>query len=62
MTIELRRDDSLGPDGEYYIAAKNGRAWWGGMTTKALQDMRKFNDRIKFMDFGDDDTYLFRYS
>jgi len=24
---------SLGPDGEYYLKAKNGRAWWGGVST-----------------------------
>jgi hypothetical protein len=53
---------SLGPSGEYYVAAKNGRAWWGGMSEKGLQCGRKCNHGIKFMDFGDDDAFLIRYS
>ncbi len=53
---------SLGPAGEYYLKAKNGRAWWGGMTTENLATATKHRDRIEFMDFGDDDTFFLRYS
>ncbi|EJK64907.1 hypothetical protein THAOC_14305, partial [Thalassiosira oceanica] len=49
---------SLGPDGEYYVSAKNGRAWWGGMHADNLSIARKVQDRIKFMDFGDYDSFF----
>ncbi|KAL9191312.1 hypothetical protein ACHAXT_001018 [Thalassiosira profunda] len=52
---------SLGPDGEYFLSAKNGRAWWGGMSEKQLALVRKHKNEVKFMDFGDYDAFLFRY-
>mmetsp|Transcript_36919 Transcript_36919/g.110599 ORF Transcript_36919/g.110599 Transcript_36919/m.110599 type:complete len:468 (-) Transcript_36919:97-1500(-) len=53
---------SLGPKGEYFISAENGKAWWGGMTNKGLKSIRSVKDGIKFIDFGDDDSYLCRYT
>jgi hypothetical protein len=53
---------SLGPLGEYYVRARNGRSWWGGMTTKNLQAVRSFKDRLTFLDFGDDNAYFLRYT
>ena len=53
---------SLGPNGEYYLSARNGRAWWGGMTTDNMKRTKKYSDRIKFLDFGIDDSYILRYS
>ncbi|EJK69390.1 hypothetical protein THAOC_09363 [Thalassiosira oceanica] len=53
---------SLGPDGEYYVGAEDGRAWWGGMHADNLSIAGKVKDRIKFMDFGDDDSFFFGYS
>jgi len=53
---------SLGPCGEWYVRVRNGRAWWGGITTKTLKHMGKYNDKIKFIDFCDDGCYLFRYT
>jgi|AntRauTorckE5430_2_1112549.scaffolds.fasta_scaffold02108_2 hypothetical protein len=53
---------SLGPDGEYYVSAKNGRKWWGGMTTSALQSISEYRDRVKFIDFSDYGEYICRYS
>eukprot|EP00523_Entomoneis_sp_CCMP467_P014636 CAMPEP_0168772292 /NCGR_PEP_ID=MMETSP0725-20121227/3881_1 /TAXON_ID=265536 /ORGANISM="Amphiprora sp., Strain CCMP467" /LENGTH=484 /DNA_ID=CAMNT_0008821805 /DNA_START=1 /DNA_END=1456 /DNA_ORIENTATION=- len=47
---------SLGPNGEYYVAAKNGRSWWGGVSSKASKAIGNFGNRIRFMDFGDDYT------
>jgi hypothetical protein len=51
---------SLGPNGEYYMSALNGRCWWGGMSNKAFVYIGKFRDSITFMDFGDNNSYLFR--
>jgi len=52
---------SLGPDGEYYLKAKNGRAWWGGVSTSTLNTIAKHKDNLTFLDFGNDDTYLLRF-
>mmetsp|Transcript_14561 Transcript_14561/g.17713 ORF Transcript_14561/g.17713 Transcript_14561/m.17713 type:complete len:510 (-) Transcript_14561:61-1590(-) len=52
---------SLGPKGEYFISARNGRNWYGGMKTHQSNQLTKIRDRITFMDFGDDDTFLARY-
>jgi hypothetical protein len=54
---------SLGPSGEYFLQAKNGRAWWGGgMAPKNRSIAGKHKNRITFMDFGDNDTFLYRYT
>ena len=60
-----RRSDlacvSLGPDGEWYMKANNGKSWWGGVSDRCSNEIKSIKDRIKFMDFGDDDSYLIRY-
>ena len=53
---------SLGPDGEYYMSAKNGEAWWGGTTNENIASIAKAGDRVEFIDFADDDTFLCRYT
>ena len=53
---------SLGPDDEYFLAAKNGRAWWGGMTTDALKQVDGYKNRLKFLDFGRDGAFVARYT
>jgi hypothetical protein len=53
---------ALGPAGEYFLKARNGRAWWGGLTEENLDMARQHGDRIQFMDFGDDDAFLYRYT
>jgi len=53
---------SLGPDGEYFISAKNGKGWWGGMLEKNLKLVAKVKDRVQFIDFGDDDAFICRYT
>ena len=53
---------SLGPDGEYYMSAKNGKAWWGGTTSENIASIAKVSDRVKFIDFADDDAFLCRYT
>ena len=52
---------SLGPDGEYYVSARNGRAWWGGMNENNMATARAYKDRLKFMDFGDNGSFFIRY-
>jgi len=53
---------SLGPDGEYFVSAQNGKAWWGGMNAENIAQMKPYKDRIVFMDFGDNDSFFVRYS
>jgi hypothetical protein len=53
---------SLGPDGEYYMRAKNGRAWWEGTSKENLATINEGGSRVKFVDFADNDAFLFRYT
>merc|ERR1712225_149852 len=53
---------SLGPAGEWYLKAQNGRAWWGGMTSDALDYVAEVKDSLQFLDFGADGCWLCRYS
>ena len=53
---------SLGPDGEYYMSATNGTAWWGGTTDENIASIAKVRDRVQFIDFADDDAFLCRYT
>jgi hypothetical protein len=56
---------SLGPDGEFYMSAKNGpqRKWWGGISKKNLAKIEEVRNRgIKFIDFGGGHTFLCRYT
>ena len=67
MDSRKNRDDlslvTLGPDGEYFLKAQNGKMWWGGISTAMSKTINKIGkDRLKFMDFGEDNTYFIRYS
>lgn len=53
---------SLGPNGEYYLRADNGRAWWGGLTSKNSSMVDEKNKKIKFIDFGDNNHFIARYT
>lgn len=53
---------SLGPNGEYFLSAKNGRFWCGGLTNSNTNSIKQVEGTIEFMDFGDYDSYLVRYS
>mmetsp|Transcript_11300 Transcript_11300/g.27201 ORF Transcript_11300/g.27201 Transcript_11300/m.27201 type:complete len:290 (+) Transcript_11300:405-1274(+) len=53
---------SLGPNNEYFVSAKNGRTWWGGMSSQSLSEVSKYKDRIRYLDFSSNDQYLLRYS
>jgi len=51
---------ALGPDGEYFISAKNGRSWWGGMTQENMDMVANQKGRIKFIDFGGMGAFICR--
>eukprot|EP00934_Nitzschia_sp_Nitz4_P008103 Nitzschia sp. Nitz4//scaffold159_size51929//50516//51733//NITZ4_006889-RA/size51929-processed-gene-0.23-mRNA-1//-1//CDS//3329537604//8093//frame0 len=53
---------SLGPEGEWFLSANNGRMWWGGLSTSNSNHIAKYRDRITFMDFGTNDNVIIRYS
>lgn len=54
---------TLGPSGEWFLKAKNGRMWWGGLTDAAdaaiLQLLREHE--LCMIDFGDDGSYFVSY-
>ena len=54
---------SLGPNGEWYLAAANGRAWLGGYSNESLLEsqIKNIYYRITFMDFGGNDTFIVRF-
>eukprot|EP00965_Chrysotila_dentata_P187778 6172344-Pleurochrysis_carterae.AAC.2 len=54
---------SLGPNGEWFLAAKNRRKWWGGYSNASDLPMQieSLKGRIKFTDFADDDAFIVRY-
>ena len=53
---------SLGPAGEWYMSAKNQKAWWDGLTTQTMNQIQKYKHQIKFLDFPGNDGYILRYS
>ena len=53
---------SLGPSGEYFVSTQDGRMMWGGMTTENEDIANRNKDEIKFMDFGDFNTFVVRHS
>lgn len=52
---------SLGPDGEWFVSAQNGRAWWGGLTEDGYELIATVRDRITSMVFGEDGNMHVRY-
>merc|ERR1712151_1182239 len=52
---------SLGPRGEWFLAAGNGRRWWGGISEELNNAIAPIKDRISFMDFGVDGSFMVRY-
>ena len=54
---------SLGAKGEYFIRARNGRMWWGGINSENLSIINQYRGRIQFIDFcGDNDAFVARYT
>ncbi|GKY95226.1 hypothetical protein MPSEU_000485600 [Mayamaea pseudoterrestris] len=55
---------NLGPSGEWFLKAENGRMWWGGVskdTDKAIMDLLDDGHAIHMLDFGDDGSYFVSY-
>ena len=52
---------SLGPDGQWFVSAKNGRAWWGGLFTSNYDIIAPYKNMVTFMEFGDDFSLFVRY-
>ena len=52
---------SLGPSGEWYLSARNGRAWWAGLDDAQTDIVRPFKDRVMRMVFGGDRNIHVRY-
>lgn len=54
---------TLGPSGEWFVKARNGRMWWGGLTDAAdasIQALLKDHE-LCFLDFGEDGSYFVSY-
>ena len=61
-----RRSDltcvSLGPSGEWYVSAQNGKAWWGGLDDDQLDLVSPYRDQIMSMVFGGSRNIHIRYN
>ena len=66
--LELLDCVTLGSEGQYFVKAKKRsdtdyQYWFGGLTTQSIMsDTTLFKDRIQFVDFGEEGTYIMRYS
>lgn len=55
---------NLGPAGEWFLRARNGRLWWGGISdemTESIQALLDDGHFLNFLDFGDDGSYFISY-
>jgi hypothetical protein len=55
---------TLGPKGEWFLRAENGRMWWGGISSELdqlIQDLLESGNYLSFIDFGDDGSYFVSY-
>jgi hypothetical protein len=55
---------TLGPNGEWFLRAKNGRMWWGGISEELdemVQNLLESDRYLNFLDFGEDGTYFLSY-
>jgi hypothetical protein len=56
---------TLGPDGEWFVSAQNGRSWCGGWTDDlrdAVRSVERQGGTVTFIEFGDDGTFIYRFS
>jgi len=65
--LEERRDKAdlvcvnLGPHGEWFLRAENGRMWWGGISEDldaVTQEILQAGNFLHFIDFGEDGSYF----
>jgi hypothetical protein len=55
---------NLGPGGEWFLKAENGRMWWGGVskeTEYAIAELLECGKELITLDFGDEGSYFVSY-
>mmetsp|Transcript_10900 Transcript_10900/g.31257 ORF Transcript_10900/g.31257 Transcript_10900/m.31257 type:complete len:493 (-) Transcript_10900:93-1571(-) len=55
---------NLGPSGEWFLKAKNGRMWWSGISDdldKVISHILQTDNYLHFMDFGEGGSYFVSY-
>lgn len=55
---------NLGPSGEWFLKAKNGRMWWSGISDeldKVIGNILNSNNYLHFIDFGEHGSYFVSY-
>jgi hypothetical protein len=55
---------TLGPNGEWFLKAKNGRMWWGGVSAElddAYNAAIARKKKLKFVCFGEDCSYFMTF-
>lgn len=55
---------NLGPSGEWFLKAKNGRMWWSGISTdldKVIAQILQGGHYLHFLDFGENGCYFVSY-
>lgn len=70
LKLEAREDRAdlkcvnLGPAGEWFLRARNGRMWWGGISDEMDQSIQTLLDDghcLSFLDFGESGSYFISY-
>jgi hypothetical protein len=54
----------LGPSGEWFLRARNGRLWWGGTSEEmdnSIQELLDAGHYLNFLDFGEEGSYFISY-
>eukprot|EP00934_Nitzschia_sp_Nitz4_P003833 Nitzschia sp. Nitz4//scaffold48_size128905//8730//9950//NITZ4_003576-RA/size128905-processed-gene-0.71-mRNA-1//1//CDS//3329552910//3823//frame0 len=55
---------NLGPSGEWFVKARNGRMWWSGISAdldKVIAGILNAGHYLRFLDFGENGSYFISY-
>jgi hypothetical protein len=55
---------NLGPSGEWFLKAKNGRMWWSGISAEldqVIANILNAGNYLRFLDFGENGSYFVSY-
>ena len=55
---------NLGPSGEWFLKAKNGRMWWSGISAEldqVIANILNAGNFLHFLDFGENGSYFVSY-
>ena len=55
---------NLGPAGEWFLKARNGRMWWSGISEaldEVIADILSSGNFLHYLDFGEHDSYFVSY-